>query len=122
MRWRFVARRLAMLVASLLVASFLIFAALYLAPGNPAASLSGGRPLPPAGMLHRGAVVERGPTAHVLDNPEHPRTQRLRASVPRSGWKPRRHVLPSNFHPSGWYSSGWSRSFRRGGATGFPGI
>src|SRR5215831_8451786 len=50
MRWRFVARRLAMLVASLLVASFLIFAALYLAPGNPAASLSGGRPLPPGSI------------------------------------------------------------------------
>jgi peptide/nickel transport system permease protein len=46
MRWRFFARRLAMLVASLLVASFLIFAALYLAPGNPVATLSGGRPLP----------------------------------------------------------------------------
>src|SRR5262249_4037363 len=36
--------------ASLLVASFLIFAALYLAPGNPAASLSGGRPLPPGSV------------------------------------------------------------------------
>src|SRR5262249_13973084 len=23
-------------------------------------------------VLHRGTVVERGPTAHVLDNPEHP--------------------------------------------------
>jgi len=52
-------------------------------------------------VLHRGTVIERGPTAHVLDNPEHPCTQRLRASVPRPGWKPRRHVLPSNFHPSG---------------------
>src|SRR6266516_6108828 len=39
MRWRFFARRLAMLVASLLVASFVIFAALYLAPGNPVAAL-----------------------------------------------------------------------------------
>jgi hypothetical protein len=29
-----------------------------------------------------------GPTARVLDNPEHPCTQRLRASVPRPGWKP----------------------------------
>ena len=37
MRWRF-------------VASFLIFAALYLSPGNPAASLSGGRPLPPGSI------------------------------------------------------------------------
>jgi ABC-type glutathione transport system ATPase component len=40
-------------------------------------------------VLHRGTVVERGLTAHVLDNPEHPCTQRLRASVPRPGWKPR---------------------------------
>src|SRR5215467_4862068 len=50
MRWRFVARRLAMLIASLLVASFVIFAALYLAPGNPIAALSGGRPLPPGSL------------------------------------------------------------------------
>lgn len=46
MRWRFFARRLAMLLASLLVASFVIFAATYLAPGNPIAALSGGRSLP----------------------------------------------------------------------------
>ncbi len=51
MRWRFLARRLVMLVASLLVASFVIFAALYLAPGNPIAALSGERPLPP-GSVH----------------------------------------------------------------------
>jgi peptide/nickel transport system permease protein len=47
MRWRFFARRLAMLVATLLVSSFVIFSALYLAPGNPIAVLSGGRTLPP---------------------------------------------------------------------------
>jgi len=41
-------------------------------------------------VLHRGGVVERGPTARVLDNPEHPYTRRLRASVPRPGWKPGR--------------------------------
>ena len=40
-----------MLVASLVVASFVIFAAMYLAPGNPIAALSGGRPLPP-GSVH----------------------------------------------------------------------
>lgn len=39
-----------MLVASLLIASFVIFASLYLAPGNPLAALSGGRSLPPASM------------------------------------------------------------------------
>ncbi len=221
MRWRFFARRLAMLVASLLVASFVIFAALYLAPGNPVAALgkttiarmivglerptSGtitacghdrsrparsarvrrrrgrevqivfqdpytsldprqARALPralsggqrqrvaiaralaaeprvlildesvaaldvsiqaqvlnlladirdetrvsyilishdlavvrqltdEAIVLHRGTVVERGPTARVLDDPQNPYTQRLRASVPRPGWKPRRRAL-----------------------------
>ena len=41
-------------------------------------------------VLHRGTVVERGPTARVLDDPRHPCTQRLRASAPRPGWKPRR--------------------------------
>ena len=50
MRWRFVARRLGILMASLFIASFVIFAALYLAPGNPVAALSGGRPLPPGSI------------------------------------------------------------------------
>jgi peptide/nickel transport system permease protein len=50
MRWRFFARRLAILMASLFIASFVIFAALYLAPGNPVAALSGGRPLPPGSI------------------------------------------------------------------------
>jgi peptide/nickel transport system permease protein len=50
MRLRFFARRLVMLAASLLVASFVIFAALYLAPGNPVDALSGGRPLPPGSI------------------------------------------------------------------------
>ena len=50
MQLAFVARRLAMLVASLLVASFVIFGALYLAPGNPVAALSGGRSLPASSL------------------------------------------------------------------------
>jgi ABC-type glutathione transport system ATPase component len=41
-------------------------------------------------VLHRGRVVERGPTARVLDDPQDAYTKRLRASVPRPGWKPRR--------------------------------
>jgi peptide/nickel transport system permease protein len=44
---RFFLRRLAMLVATLLVSSVVIFSALYIAPGNPIATLSGGRSLPP---------------------------------------------------------------------------
>jgi ABC-type glutathione transport system ATPase component len=41
-------------------------------------------------VMHRGKVVERGPTGDVLDHPRDPYTQRLRASVPRPGWKPTR--------------------------------
>jgi peptide/nickel transport system ATP-binding protein len=48
-------------------------------------------------VLHRGRVVERGPTARVLDEPRDPYTQRLRASVPRPGWKPR-HQAPASSH------------------------
>jgi peptide/nickel transport system permease protein len=50
MRWRFFLRRLVMLLASLFIASFVIFAALFLAPGNPLAALSGGRSLPPSAL------------------------------------------------------------------------
>jgi peptide/nickel transport system permease protein len=50
MRIGFFGRRLAMLVASLLIASFVIFGALYLAPGNPIAALSGGRSLPASSL------------------------------------------------------------------------
>lgn len=46
---RFVLRRLAMLVMTLVVASFAIYSAMYLAPGNPIAALLGGRtPTPEA--------------------------------------------------------------------------
>jgi oligopeptide transport system ATP-binding protein len=44
-------------------------------------------------VMHRGQSVERGPTAQILDDPQHPYTQRLRASVPRPGWKPVRRQL-----------------------------
>ena len=43
-------------------------------------------------VLWRGRVVERGPTAAILDDPQHEYTQRLRASVPRPGWKPTRRA------------------------------
>jgi ABC-type glutathione transport system ATPase component len=39
-------------------------------------------------VMLRGRVVERGPTAQVLDAPQDDYTKRLRASVPRPGWKP----------------------------------
>jgi ABC-type glutathione transport system ATPase component len=46
-------------------------------------------------VLHRGTVVEHGPTAQVIDHPRHACTQRLRASVPRPGWKPKLHRGPA---------------------------
>ena len=47
-------------------------------------------------VMHRGKVVERGPTARVLDDPQEPYTRLLRASVPTAGWKPvRRAGVPA---------------------------
>jgi peptide/nickel transport system ATP-binding protein len=39
-------------------------------------------------VMERGSIVESGTTDEVLDRPQHPYTQRLRASVPDVGWKP----------------------------------
>ena len=58
MRWRFFARKAVMLLVTLLVASFVIFGAVYLAPGSPLDALAGNRPLPPASV-------------HVLDQRYH---------------------------------------------------
>jgi phosphonate C-P lyase system protein PhnK len=44
-------------------------------------------------VMQRGRVVEQGATGRVLDDPQHPYTRRLRASVPRPGWKPARGAL-----------------------------
>ncbi len=44
-------------------------------------------------VLRRGVVVEHGPTATVLDQPQHAYTQLLRSSVPRPGWQPRRRGI-----------------------------
>lgn len=42
-------------------------------------------------VMHRGRVVESGPTKNVLDHPADPYTRKLVASVPRSGdWLPHR--------------------------------
>jgi peptide/nickel transport system permease protein len=44
----FLAKRMTMLVASLLLASFAVYGAVYIAPGSPIATITGGRALPPA--------------------------------------------------------------------------
>jgi ABC-type glutathione transport system ATPase component len=41
-------------------------------------------------VMQRGVVVERGVTSELLDNPRHPYTKLLRASVPGPGWTPQR--------------------------------
>jgi oligopeptide transport system ATP-binding protein len=43
-------------------------------------------------VMHRGRVVERGPTKRVLDQPTDDYTRMLRESVPGPGWKPSRRL------------------------------
>ncbi|WP_405151532.1 ATP-binding cassette domain-containing protein [Sphaerisporangium sp. NBC_01403] len=45
-------------------------------------------------VMCQGRIVERGSTARVLDEPEHPYTRLLRDSAPRPGWHPRRTTTP----------------------------
>ncbi|MCM2386805.1 ATP-binding cassette domain-containing protein [Streptomyces albipurpureus] len=39
-------------------------------------------------VMFRGSIIESGPTAEVLQRPEHPYTRLLLSSVPRLGWDP----------------------------------
>ncbi|WP_327358262.1 ABC transporter ATP-binding protein [Streptomyces sp. NBC_01304] len=41
-------------------------------------------------VLRKGRIVERGPTAQLLSEPQHPYTRLLLASLPRPGWEPER--------------------------------
>ncbi len=41
-------------------------------------------------VMQQGAIVERGPTRRILEQPEHPYTKALLASVPGPGWRPAR--------------------------------
>ena len=59
---RFPATRLVGLVVTLLVSSFLIYSSLYLTPGDPISTLSGGRTLPPE-------AVQALSAQHHLDDP-----------------------------------------------------
>jgi ABC-type glutathione transport system ATPase component len=43
-------------------------------------------------VMQHGKIVEQGPTAGVLDDPQQEYTKILRASVPRPGWKPSRRL------------------------------
>ena len=44
-------------------------------------------------VMRRGAIVERGSTSRVLDDPQAPYTKALLLAVPRRGWKPVRTGL-----------------------------
>ena len=58
----FIVKRLVMLVVTLLVASFAVYGSLYLAPGSPIATLTGGRaPSPQVVAPAERAVPPRRP-------------------------------------------------------------
>jgi ABC-type glutathione transport system ATPase component len=44
-------------------------------------------------VLHRGTIVESGPTSAVLSDPREDYTKRLLDAVPRRGWTPRRRTV-----------------------------
>ncbi|WP_428950510.1 ABC transporter ATP-binding protein [Streptomyces sp. cg35] len=50
-------------------------------------------------VMHRGRVVESGPTLSVLDKPQDPYTRKLLDSVPRRGWKPSRRLPSADTNP-----------------------
>ncbi|MFE0335566.1 hypothetical protein ACFW1I_15380, partial [Streptomyces sp. NPDC058955] len=74
---RFAVRRVAEMAATLLAASFVVFGALYLAPGSPASFLLAGRGAPPPA---RGA---RQPPDHPRAPPTPPRPHRRAGAGPR---------------------------------------
>lgn len=43
-------------------------------------------------VMRRGQIVERGTASQILDDPKHPYTQLLKASVPGPGWSPDRSI------------------------------
>jgi ABC-type glutathione transport system ATPase component len=51
-------------------------------------------------VMHRGRIVEEGPTDTILTSPSHDYTQRLLSALPRPGWKPRRRATTATASPS----------------------
>jgi ABC-type glutathione transport system ATPase component len=47
-------------------------------------------------VMHRGRIVEEGPTDIILTAPSHVYTQRLLSALPRPGWKPRRRTTTAS--------------------------
>jgi len=45
-------------------------------------------------VMHRGRIVEEGPTDTILTSPSDDYTSRLLSALPRPGWKPRRRTAP----------------------------
>ncbi|MFG2005501.1 ABC transporter ATP-binding protein [Spirillospora sp. NPDC048911] len=44
-------------------------------------------------VLHHGRVVEEGQVEQIIESPKADYTQRLIASIPRAGWRPRRRIV-----------------------------
>ncbi len=57
-------------------------------------------------VLYRGRIVELGPTADVLNHPQHPYTQRLIASAPRLGPAPSEPLVAARRADPGGYRQG----------------
>jgi oligopeptide transport system ATP-binding protein len=67
-------------------------------------------------VMRRGAVVERGATSRVLDDPQHAYTKALLRAVPRRGWKPVRTGLLDSLSTDAPPGESGDKSAEAGGA------